>query len=179
MPKKISIASLAKPKKKDIPRSPAGLVFEFEFETIPKGQPRLRHFLRKGNYEDWESWKKIGTYTPSVAKQFKQDISIAAINAGLKGKLLHAAIQVEMEFQMPRPQSHLRADGTVKPGYPKHWTESKPDLDNIEKALLDALTDTQVWVDDDLVCKVIKSKVYSHPDSEPTTKVKITTLENG
>lgn len=68
-------------------------------------------------------------------------------------------VEVRLEFFMPRPKSHFRANGSRKADAPR-WVEKKPDLDNLEKAVLDALTNIGLWRDDSQVVRVSKSKVY-------------------
>jgi Holliday junction resolvase RusA-like endonuclease len=69
-------------------------------------------------------------------------------------------VRLSVSFLMPRPKSHLRANGEEKDSAPQHHT-SKPDLDNLVKATKDALTTAQVWTDDSLVTICHSSKGYS------------------
>lgn len=174
----MDIKEFTKPKKKDIPRTKPGVSYSFTFTTIPKGQPRMRHFLRKGKIIDGSAWQAIGKYTPDTANEFKADLKVAAIDAGLLNKNLHGAIHLTITFEMPRPQSHINNNGMVKPGYPKHFHESKPDLDNIVKAAKDALSDIHAWVDDDLVAKTTVEKVYAAHNTAPQTHISIFILDN-
>jgi Holliday junction resolvase RusA-like endonuclease len=62
---------------------------------------------------------------------------------------------------MPRPKAHLKRDGSVKANSPV-WHCKKPDLDNLIKAVTDAITDTQrVWLDDSQICQISATKSYA------------------
>lgn len=78
-------------------------------------------------------------YLPSGApvRAFK-----AAIQKAVKSRIrkpLECPVMVEISAQFRRPPSHLRADGRPKAGAPMHPGRNLGDLDNIAKAVLDAL----------------------------------------
>ena len=50
---------------------------------------------------------------------------------------------------------------------------SKPDRDNLDKACLDALTQLQLWSDDDQVCAGEVSKWYAAKDERPGAIVRV------
>jgi len=75
---------------------------------------------------------------------------------------LEGAISVSMVFYMPRPKSHYRGgrySHLVKDGAPSQHI-SRPDIDNIVKFYLDAMTG-EFWRDDANICTIEASKVYS------------------
>ena len=79
---------------------------------------------------------------------------------------LEGAISVSMVFSMPRPQSHYRGGRfahLLKHSSPSQHT-SRPDLDNIVKFYLDAMTG-MFWKDDANVCTIEASKIYSNQGS--------------
>jgi Holliday junction resolvase RusA-like endonuclease len=55
------------------------------------------------------------------------------------------------------------------------WVTSKPDIDKLERALLDGMT-AVVYVDDDQVVAVRKAKRYEMPDEPPGVRVWVTEL---
>jgi Holliday junction resolvase RusA-like endonuclease len=59
-------------------------------------------------------------------------------------------ISLELRFIMPRPKSHYRANGQLKPGAPTFHTGT-PDLDKLIRCVKDALTSV-AWKDDKQVC---------------------------
>lgn len=81
----------------------------------------------------------------------------------------------EMKFLFPRPKCHFGSGknaNNLKPYAPIFHT-NKPDIDKLERCVLDALTGI-VWVDDSQVCVVSnKSKVWAneHPGVELTIMV--------
>jgi len=79
---------------------------------------------------------------------------------------LEGAISVSMVFSMPRPRSHYRGgrfSHLLKKTAPDQHI-SRPDIDNIIKFYLDAMTGT-FWKDDACVCTVEASKMYSKQGS--------------
>lgn len=67
-------------------------------------------------------------------------------------------VAVSIAFHFARPVSHLRKDGSPKasaPAYPR------PDVDNLAKAVLDALTDAGAWADDSQVVTLAVRKKWS------------------
>lgn len=70
-----------------------------------------------------------------------------------------------MKFLLPRPVSKKLPDD-------RSWYLSKPDLDNLVKAIKDALTGI-VWKDDALVCRELTSKEYAAADENPGAAVMI------
>ena len=79
---------------------------------------------------------------------------------------LDGAISVSMVFSMPRPKSHYRTGRyshllkSTAPSLPV----SRPDLDNICKFYLDAMTGA-FWSDDASICTIEASKSYSKQGS--------------
>lgn len=69
---------------------------------------------------------------------------------------------VTLRFYLPRPKHHYGAKG-LRDSAPTSHT-SKPDLDKLVRAVLDAVTDAKVWVDDAHVVRVVASKEYAEMD---------------
>lgn len=122
-------------------------MIELFVKGLPKGQPRARAFSRGG---------KAGTYNPGTADEWKNRIA-DAWQASRNPPMQDLPLLTFMEFYMPRPKSHLKKDGSIKPTAP-HFFTGKPDADNLAKAVLDILTQVNAWRDDSLVvdCRVIK-----------------------
>lgn len=125
---------------------------------MPKGQPRPRAFVRPGT-------GRAGVYDPGTAEGWKSDIARAC--AGLEGAGMHAPLSVTLTFYMPRPKGHYRANGTLKPSAPRYLHDSKPDADNLAKAVLDTLTNIKAWLDDDQVCELTIRKYWEVPQGAP------------
>lgn len=112
----------------------------------PKAQPRPRAFARNG---------KAHVYTPGTAEAWKGEI---ARMVGPR-EPYDGPVGVMLIFAMPRPKSHWAKGGVPKAGAPKLPT-GKPDLDNLAKGVLDALTTMGVWRDDDQVVTLDATKRY-------------------
>lgn len=115
---------------------------------IPKGQPRPRAFARNG---------KARVYDPATAESWK-----SAIACELREKFtepFERRVRLNLVFILPRPKSHYRKNGELKPDQQLAHT-NKPDLDNLAKAVLDACTTIGLWQDDALVWSLLVCKRY-------------------
>jgi len=68
-------------------------------------------------------------------------------------------IRMDCVYVFPRPKSHYKADGTLRPSAPL-WHTTKPDRDKLERATGDALTGV-LYHDDSAVCAGQPEKVYT------------------
>ena len=116
----------------------------------PVGQPRPRACIRG---------RHAGVYDPGTADAWKASVASAA-KAAWDGRVFDGPLRLTLTIYMPRPKSHFRANGAIKPSAPL-WPTGKPDRDNLEKAILDALTTAGVWKDDSLVCTGATRKIYA------------------
>lgn len=127
---------------------------------VPKARPR---FTRAGKVytpkktADYE--KAIAEYWEQATKGFKYD--------------REQALRVNLGFGLPMPKNtpkykrHMMQDGTIKP-------TKKPDVDNLAKAVMDALNGV-AWADDSQVVRTTIFKeyaenpyiyIYIHDDAE-------------
>lgn len=119
----------------------------------PKGQPRPKAFARKfGN--KWSA----RVYDPGTAENWKSLIAVAAV--GLFKEPMLGPVSLTLHFYMPRPKAHFKSDGLAKVTAPL-WHCLKPDSDNLEKAVMDALTHIGAWRDDSQVCLKHTTKEYA------------------
>ena len=124
---------------------------DFFIAGIPKAQPRVKAFVRGGH---------AGVYTPDSAESWKQAVRLQA-TANAPESLVENPVRVSLDFFLPRPKAHYKRDGSVKSNSPV-WHCKKPDLDNLIKAVTDAITDTQrVWLDDSQICEITATKTYA------------------
>lgn len=75
-------------------------------------------------------------------------------------------VQLEVAFTMPRPKSHYRANGDIKPSAPA-WCPKRPDVDKLLRALCDGMTAAGVWRDDSQVVYVDARKHYESEWQRP------------
>jgi Holliday junction resolvase RusA-like endonuclease len=122
---------------------------EFFVSGSPKGQPRPRAFARGG---------KARVYDPGTAEGWKGQIALAA-KGHLPPEPIETAVGVQLDFYLPRPKGHFGRKGLLAsaPPYPL----GKPDLDNLAKAVLDALVVIGFLRDDRLVRRLSISKHYA------------------
>lgn len=85
------------------------------------------------------------------------------------------ALRLLVEFRMPRPKSHYRKDGTLKPGMPVYHT-IKPDTTKLLRSLEDALTGI-LWNDDAQIAVQSASKSYADPGWPSGATVTLTDIE--
>lgn len=114
-----------------------------EVRGEPKGQPRQRHAISK--YASKRTGKKfLMNYDPGTANEWKAAVKWA-MHAHIPKTPHECPMQVTETFYMPRPKSLRKKSSPPGPLIP-HIT--KPDRDNLEKATLDAITESGFWKDD-------------------------------
>ena len=122
----------------------------------PKAQPRVKAYRRGAH---------AGVYTPSTADAWKEQVMLAA---GLyRGQFTTGPLRLEVEFFLPRSKAHKHDD----------YVAVKPDLDNLLKSTMDALSQAGVWRDDAQVVAVVASKRYEAENREIGAVIKVTALE--
>ena len=122
----------------------------------PKGQPRVKAYVRG---------RHAGVYTPDTANAWKMEVREAVLREPERPATTKPVI-VTLAFFMPRPKSHFRSNGTLKPSAPVYHIQ-KPDVDNLAKAVLDVLTDLQVWEDDAQVDNLSVTRSWAGTGCEP------------
>ena len=131
--------------------SPQEMKIDFFVAGIPKAQPRVKAFVRGGH---------AGVYTPDSADAWKQSVRQQAV-ANAPESVVAWSVRVELDFFLPRPKAHYKRDGSLKVDR-AIWHCKKPDLDNLIKAVTDAITDTQrIWLDDSQICHINATKSYA------------------
>jgi Holliday junction resolvase RusA-like endonuclease len=71
-------------------------------------------------------------------------------------------LRVDVAVYFMRPKSHFftgKRSDVLRPDAPNFHT-SKPDRDNLDKAILDAITNAGIWKDDAQVCAGTLTKAY-------------------
>ena len=124
---------------------------KFIIKGTPKPQSRPKFFRNKAGY--------MGTYSPKtdwfnivyseILKQKQEQYK----DIKLKGE-----IRISIHFFMPIPSS-LSNKKKQKMLYMPHI--KKPDIDNLIKAVMDAINYTNLWEDDSHIWNIMSHKVYS------------------
>ena len=133
------------------------LAFIVPGAPVGKGRPR---FARVG--------KAMRAYTPAATKSYEKVVALLArASLGSRGPL-HGALAVRIDAWCPIPSSwsrrkHVRALGE------QLLPTTKPDIDNVAKAVLDALNKI-AFADDAQIVHLTCSKRYG---SEPRLEVTV------
>lgn len=114
------------------------------FNPVPKGRPR---FTRTGH-----------AYTPAKTAKYEKDI--AEYYKNNEGTLFENAITVKIIFAMPIPKSFTQKTKRLIATGEYKYTK-KPDVDNMAKAVLDALNGV-AYTDDSLITHLTVAKHYSN-----------------
>lgn len=140
---------------------------EFFVPGLPVGKGSLRAFTRKGGGVGVEEGNA------DKVRPWMSAITLAARDAGLVA--VKDAIVLELAFYMPRPKGHYftgKRAGIVRPDAPSVPT-GKPDIDKLERAVLDALTGV-AYVDDSQVVEIRRAtKRYARAEG-PGIRIGVT-----
>jgi Holliday junction resolvase RusA-like endonuclease len=130
---------------------------------MPKPRPR---FSKNGVYNPKETifwsiliswaWKKALSERAKEKRPFK------------KPDRHRSACFVKIRYFFGRPKSHYRTGkhSTVLKQTSPFFHNAKPDIDNLNKAVLDALTKCRAWPDDAIVTWIQADKHYGQPRCE-------------
>ena len=151
--------------------------FAFYVYGDAKGQPRQRHFARKIGQNKWIA----RSYDPGTAEGWKCLIADAAKKVGLTGAMLEGPIELVMSCRFARPKSHFRTGRNallLRSSAPVYWHFGDPDRDNVEKAVMDCLTQIGAWRNDNQVCAGEPTKVWALPGEPSVTYFSIRQIED-
>lgn len=135
---------------------------------IPKAQPRPRAWARKMGDKVVARMYDAGT-----AEAWKADV-IHAASEHRPASPIDEPVGVDIDFFLPRPKRLLRKkdpDGPI-------WATCKPDRDNLEKAVLDAMTTDGWFRDDALVVAGMVRKLYHAKDGYPGARIDVYPIES-
>jgi Holliday junction resolvase RusA-like endonuclease len=149
------------------------MIIDFITPGDPIAQPRPRAKVEKFG---WGRTAKFFARIYDCEKddpviEYKKAVASSAIEKlGKDMEPLTCPIGVDIEFVMPRPKSLI----WVKKPMPRCPCRDVPDIDNLAKAVLDALSKL-VWRDDRQIFFLRVYKWYAAGDETPHTRVKIKT----
>lgn len=126
------------------------MTYQWFIEGHPKAQPRHRSTMAGVQY------------TPSDAEGWRQRVA-AAVSADRPPEPHLGPVTMRLHYFMPRPKSHFKANGDIKPRLHDSRHLSKPDLDNLEKAIKDELQQLGFYRNDSQVWCVTKFKKWERP----------------
>lgn len=93
--------------------------------------------------------------TPQATRTYEKDIGWYAKRAMVGARVMSAPVSLTVSATFTHPGSW-----SAKKKQETHWKTSKPDLDNIVKAVKDALNKI-VWIDDSQVVTLTATKHYA------------------
>lgn len=133
-------------------------------KPIPQSRPRGRvQQSAKGPY--------VQMYEDKPSKNYKEHVAEIARFQTLKTPVIEAAGGGDflLPFENMRALIQLRYNLPKPPSYPKRvvWPITKPDWDNLGKAVQDALVDAGILKDDNMVTDASVQKRYAdalHPE---------------
>ena len=130
----------------------------------PKAQGRPRAFVRG---------KHAGVYNPSNADDWKALVALAARDKRPESPI-SGPVAVDLVFFFARPKRLCRKKDPT--GAIEHT--AKPDRDNLDKAVLDVLTNLGFWRNDSQVWSGRIQKWYCAIGDSPGAEIRVT-WENG
>ena len=142
------------------PTTPAPGTIEIALTGEPAATPRLRFNRQSGR-----------TYTPDTADDWKHAIHVALLKTGWRKPAepptYPFSVRIVCYFERPKRLAKAAA-GAIPKG-------NKPDNDNLQKAVMDAITQLGgFWHDDSQVARVSSRKIYSQ---SPGCVVEITQMK--
>lgn len=128
----------------------------------PKPQPRPRAFTRNGH---------ASVYDPGTAEGWKGSIALA-IGGGRKPYDQALSVAIDFYFAPPKNLQKKCERGET------HFRTSKPDIDNLIKSTLDAMTALWVWFDDSQIVEIRATKRYATPDCSPGAVIHLSEVQS-
>ena len=140
----------------------------FTVPAVPIAQPRQRSRAFVGKTGKLHTQHYTSTEHPVNAfKATVQQVFAAAYG----GPPLKGPLRVDILFVLPRPGHKV----WVRKPMPRYWPDKKPDRDNLDKAVMDALSKL-AWGDDCQVCAGEPLKVVASGYEQPHVEVAIEQL---
>lgn len=149
----------------------ASIVIHVPAVPVAQPRPRATSFGNKTRVHEVTHIKQLdGTRKPHPISAFKATVRLAAQQA-YSGPPLEGPLQLDCLFVFGRESSKVWKTRPM----PRYWHTVKPDRDNLDKAVLDALKGT-VLADDCSVCDGRITKQRAAGDEQPHCVITITTL---
>ena len=139
---------------------------------IPRGEPRPRVTTRGGRARAYSAeGKKRKDGQPNCGDWKAAVLSVASAATPFPPTL---PLRISTTFWLPRPKGHFRAGGAVKTGLALRPI-GKPDRDNLDKAVLDALVRSGLLTDDAQVTdgRIRKRWATDRPGGQPGATIYI------
>lgn len=133
--------------------------------AVPVAQPRARASSWGGKVRMYEPKKHpVTAFKATVRMAFQQ---------AYHGPPLTGPLRCSITFVFPRPQNMV----WKKRPMPRCWHGKKPDRDNCDKSVMDALKGI-AWIDDAQVCDGRIQKLIAAGDEPPHVVIELEELED-
>ena len=103
-------------------------------------------------------------HSSTAPEHWKSQIALAA-KAVLPSTPIEGPVNLEIQFVMPRPKCHYRKGGIIKGANIESYHTQKPNINNLEKPVMDCLTQLGFWKDDCQVACKHTEKTWSDASS--------------
>lgn len=151
---------------------------DFFIAGDPVPQPRPQGQIRQGREGAF-----IHIYTPSNANEWKRAVRRAGQKAA-GDTICTGPLRLCLRFFVARPEYHSDRGG-LKASAPTYHDKENMDIDNLTKAVMDALTPMRVkdptpaqawglWTGDGLVSQLFAEKLYAGPQQPCGCRVMVT-----
>ena len=132
------------------------MILDLRVYGFPVAQGRPRAFKMRGTGQ-------IRVYDPAKSKNWKQDVKTQVLQKlafTSDGGLVEGPLEGYLGFKMPRPKSARKSD---------HYPAKRPDLENLSKAVFDAMEGV-VYKDDAQIVRAVLEKDY---DPQPGVVIQV------
>lgn len=132
------------------------MIREFIIPGEPQGKARPRATIIKGHAR---------VYTPKATASYENLVRLAYMEKYGDEKPLNGALIINISFYFAPPKSaywpvNSKHNGELKDGWNLKAHTSKPDIDNMEKTVLDGLNGV-AFKDDSQIAMLVATKRYS------------------
>jgi len=134
----------------NIPRV-SDAAIRFSVHGRPVGKGRARVSLRRGF---------AVAYTPAKTREFESRVRAAALQAASGPLIGPLRVRLSVQFCPPESWPRRRREAAISGAM---WHGSKPDLDNVVKAVLDGMSGV-AFLDDHQVVELVAQKRYGDMD---------------
>lgn len=130
-------------------------------ELFVRGRPRTAG--SKSGFVNKNTGKVIFTPAGSRQKSWQESVRWTFLQSEYARTIpIDGAIMVSLLYSFARPKSHLTSKGKHTKSY-KHFPSVRPDIDKLNRAVLDALSGL-AYKDDALIVSEVAMKEYGVPE---------------
>ena len=136
---------------------------------LPVAQPRVKATAFAGA----DGKVRARVYTPQgKVGPWRERVAVLALQGRQAGKFTEGPVRLSLRFVFPRPQRLV----WKKRPMPAEWMTSKPDVDNLAKSVLDAVTGV-LFKDDAQLCALTVEKLVAAGEQPVGAWIHLETIE--